>query len=59
MLTAFPLTVQTSGVALPKVTASPELAVAVAVYVGPLMTASPGAVEVKEIVWAAWPTAKL
>jgi predicted transcriptional regulator len=43
-------------VRLEKVTVSPEVAVAVAVYVAPPTTAVVGAVEVNEIVWACFTT---
>ncbi len=56
-LTVLPLTVQTRGVAVPKVTGFPEAPpVAVTVYVGPATTALLGAAEVNVIVWPTWLT---
>ena len=56
--TVEPDTPHTDGLPDEKLTASPELAVAVTVYVDPPVAAPPGGAEVKLIVWPAMFTAK-
>ena len=51
--TVEPDTVQTPVVPDVKLTGSPDVAVAVGVYVAPPKVAEDGAVDVKEIVWLA------